>query len=655
MTREVILQNALQSIFDNMHAFIFLKDTENRAIQVNKRVAESHGLTPEEMAGRPSREFYGEQADLYFEDDKEVIRTGVPKLNIIEPLPIDENTTRWIETSKIPVRSDDGDVVGILVIATDITEKREAEQKLADSQQLLQALVENFTEALGFYDADKRLLFGNSAFWQLHEQAGTAEFIRIGDSFEEIARVVAGKASIQGQGSGSKSVAETLSGSWRDSENTYAMRYGNRWIRYRRYPTPDGGRIVFAYDVTESKEAELALQKSEARYQTLTTIAPVGIFHATPDGRCTYANNLWQSLTAISVGSEVGCYWTEAVHADDRARVDAEWRDAVALSGSYSTECRIAGVGDNELWVLATISIESQDDNMRPGFVGSFTDISRLKQTEMQLRTTEQALREHRDQLEDLVEQRTAALREAQQSLLLRERLAAIGQLTATVSHELRNPLGTIVASFAALKRRIDLGDEKLLRTAERIERNVKRCETIIEDLLNYTRVKSLNCQAVDIDTWLMQCLADTDIPEGITVHTRFNAGCSVQIDKVGMSQVMSNLLGNAIDSINQKAAQQDSPELLLEVETGTTGDETTILVADSGTGLSSDDLERVFEPLISTKTFGVGLGLPLVRQIVELHGGQVEIRCRATGGAEVEIALPHETNQSLRQSSEDL
>ena len=132
MDSSLILKNALQSIFDDMHAFVFLKDTNNHTIKVNARVAESHGVTPEDMAGRHAREFYGDQADVYFEDDKEVIRTGVPKLNIIEPLPLDENNIRWIETSKIPVRDDAGKVIGVLVIANDITEKRNAERELEE-------------------------------------------------------------------------------------------------------------------------------------------------------------------------------------------------------------------------------------------------------------------------------------------------------------------------------------------------------------------------------------------------------------------------------------------------------------------------------------------------------------------------------------------
>ncbi len=659
MDSNLIFGNALQSIFDDMRAFVFLKDTNNYTIKVNARVAESHGVTPECMAGRHTREFYGAQADVYFEDDKEVIRTGLPKLNIIEPLPLDENNIRWIETNKIPVRDDAGNVVGILVIANDITEKRAAEQDLAENTLLLQTVVESFSEALGFYDAEKRLQFGNRAYWEMHEQAGMAEHVRIGKTFEEIAASIAASDTLRAQNFDLKPVVHTINERWRDHQHSYEMYYGSRWVRYRSYPTPEGGRIVFAYDVTENKEAEIALRKSEARYQTLASVSPVGIFQAALDGRCNYANSRWYDITGIAEGDEVGRSWTDVIHKADRPRVDAEWRDAITLQGAYSTECRIERAQGGELWVLATIAVEPGDGDALAGFVGSFTDISHQKRVELQLRETEQDLRAHRDQLEDLVEQRTSALHDAQQSLLLRERLAAIGQLTATVSHELRNPLGTIVASFAALKHRIDLRDEKVERTAARIERNVKRCETIIDDLLNYTRVRTMNFEVVEFDFWLSHCLAEGLLPAHTTLRTRFGAGCCVQIDKNGMTQVISNLLENAVDAMNQVAAGQGppgSPDIepqIIEVRTAIEGDELRISVADTGAGMSAQDFERVFEPLISTKTFGVGLGLPLVRQIVELHGGRVEIRGRDARGVEVVIHLPLDDDRAL-QAVED-
>lgn len=147
VTASEIERNALKAFFDQMHAFVFLKDTKNNLVRVNKRVADGHRLTPEEMAGRNEREFSGDYADKYFADDLEVMEARTPKLNIVEKLSLADGKELWIETSKIPVFGDDDDVIGILVVASDITEKRNAEHALKDAlsqTQLVHQTKDNF-------------------------------------------------------------------------------------------------------------------------------------------------------------------------------------------------------------------------------------------------------------------------------------------------------------------------------------------------------------------------------------------------------------------------------------------------------------------------------------------------------------------------------
>jgi len=122
--------NELETILNNVPTYIFYKDTDNTILRANKAAADSLGVTPDAMKGRPTREFYPEHADRYYADDREVIRSGRPKLGIVEPLKVSHNRIRWTETSKIPIRNDGGEVIGILVLASDITERKLAEQAL---------------------------------------------------------------------------------------------------------------------------------------------------------------------------------------------------------------------------------------------------------------------------------------------------------------------------------------------------------------------------------------------------------------------------------------------------------------------------------------------------------------------------------------------
>jgi PAS domain S-box-containing protein len=98
-------------------------------VRTNRVAADSLGLKPVDMAGKPSHLFYPEHAEQYYRDDQEVIRFGKPKLGIVEPLRVSENKIRWIETSKIPIRDTEGGVTGILVLSSDITGRKHARKR----------------------------------------------------------------------------------------------------------------------------------------------------------------------------------------------------------------------------------------------------------------------------------------------------------------------------------------------------------------------------------------------------------------------------------------------------------------------------------------------------------------------------------------------
>ncbi len=229
-----------------------------------------------------------------------------------------------------------------------------------------------------------------------------------------------------------------------------------------------------------------------------------------------------------------------------------------------------------------------------------------------------------------------------QQELLRSERLAALGQLTATVSHELRNPLGTIrtsVFTIAAKIRGAGLGLEPVL---ERIERNVARCDAIIGELLNYARSQELALQPVVIDAWLDEVLDEQALPDGVVLGRALHSAATLPVDEERLRRVMVNVLNNACDALTDAGeAASARSDRIITVESRKLSDRVEILVGDTGRGIPSDVLPKIFEPLYSTKNFGVGLGLATVKQIMEQHGGGVSITNRLSGGAEVRLWLP--------------
>ncbi len=233
-----------------------------------------------------------------------------------------------------------------------------------------------------------------------------------------------------------------------------------------------------------------------------------------------------------------------------------------------------------------------------------------------------------------------AAAKERMEGELIRkERLSAVGQLTATVAHELRNPLSAI-RNCAYMLRELVGGSGELERPVARIERSVARCDRIIGDLLNFTRMRELNRAAVAVDEWLDDVLDEQKLPEGITLTRHLAApGEKIDVDADRMRQVVINLIENAAQALSEQSG--DAAERRIVVATRAAGDFFEIAIQDSGPGMTSEVLAKAFEPLYSTKASGTGLGLPTVKQIVEQHGGTITLNSEPGKGTEAFIRLP--------------
>jgi PAS domain S-box-containing protein len=234
------------------------------------------------------------------------------------------------------------------------------------------------------------------------------------------------------------------------------------------------------------------------------------------------------------------------------------------------------------------------------------------------------------------VEERTAELKAAQGELVRKERLSALGQLTATMAHELRNPLSAIRNTLFAVKEMAANKGVDLERPISRVERSVARCDRIINDLLDYTRVKELHLAEVTCDPWIDEVLSEQHLPAGIALERHLAADCVAAIDPERMRRVLINLIDNAAQAMPEDARERKIIVTAAPVDE----DHFEFAVADTGDGIAPDILPKVFEPLFSTKSFGTGLGLPMVKQIVEQHGGTISIASDVGKGTKVVVRL---------------
>jgi signal transduction histidine kinase len=252
--------------------------------------------------------------------------------------------------------------------------------------------------------------------------------------------------------------------------------------------------------------------------------------------------------------------------------------------------------------------------------------------------------------LEARVERRTAELKAAQAELVRKERLATLGQLTATVSHELRNPLGAMGTSLQVIARLSPNGDPRVQRAVERIDRSITRCDRIIDELLDFTRIRGLDLEPTTVDEWLAGILDDLAVPDGIVVKRAFDApGAVLPLDRDRLRRAVINVYDNACQSMPEEARARDGQRPLnVTVGTRVTDGRVEMSIADTGSGIPPDVLPRIFEPLFSSKNFGLGLGLPTVKQVLEQHAGGVTVETEEGQGTCFTLWLPRVQSEQL-------
>lgn len=247
-------------------------------------------------------------------------------------------------------------------------------------------------------------------------------------------------------------------------------------------------------------------------------------------------------------------------------------------------------------------------------------------------------------QIVTLVDATEAA--ESERTLRRSESLAAVGQATAQVAHEIRNPLGSIRLGVSML--RDSVNDPDALNTIELVERGIKHLNKLVVDVTQFSRQKELERSHVDLHESLersIDLVSERIVEKNTTVEKQFTDSAIVgQWDPYQLRQVFVNVIANAVD------ASQENSEVLISTELiapETNGDGqpargyARITIADHGRGMDKATRDRIFEPFFSTKKRGTGLGLAIVKQIVEQHGGRITVDSEPGKGSQFRIDLP--------------
>jgi signal transduction histidine kinase len=241
------------------------------------------------------------------------------------------------------------------------------------------------------------------------------------------------------------------------------------------------------------------------------------------------------------------------------------------------------------------------------------------------------------------LEARTRDLEHVQEKLIRSERLAAVGELASGVGHELRNPLNVIRNCAYLLNLALtEKGDAETADTLKVLDKQVDVANRIVTDLLDFTRITPPAQFRVDLKGLINECLTYVTVPGHISVRPHLNGhALYVHTDAEQMARVFTNIISNAFQAMTGRKGE-------LDIDIGRDEGQAWARFQDNGCGIPPENLNKIFEPLFTTKPKGIGLGLAISRRLVEHNGGRIEVASQPGQGAVFTVRLPLETKEEI-------
>lgn len=618
---------------DNIPNTLVIYDAQRRFQFVNAEGIRRSGKSWEELIGYQDEDVFPvELTQTYVPTLKKAIATRrIQKLEVTKTTSDLGSYTTIV--NYVPVLNAEGEVDQVLGITYDITDRKRFEEFLEAKNRQITNIFKSITD--GFVSLDHRwcYTFVNA---KAEELLGKLAAELIGHNLWEVFPEL--------MESPTYTYAHQALNEQIPIEYEEFYPFFGRWFAVRLYPSTQGLSVYFL-DITERKQTEAALRESEERFRNLAESMPQIVWSADVDGSVDYYNQRWAEFSGITQTDGQGWGWQPVLHPEDQQRTLEAWQQSVQTGEIYECEHRLMRFDGEFRWYLSRgVPVRDQGGNIVKWY-GTATDIH-----EQKLATTER---------EKLLAREQAARTEAETANQIKD------DFLATLSHELRTPMNAIMG-WANLLRTRRLDSAVITRALETIERNTKLLNQLIEDILDVSRIIQgklcLNCYSIKIMPMVeeaIEMVRSTAIAKGVEIVTVWETATSASVfgDINRLQQIVWNLLSNAVKftpSEGQVTVKVSRVEENLENTTSISWVQ--IQVIDTGCGISPEFLPFVFERFrqadgSTTRLHGgLGLGLAIVRHLVEMHGGQVQAESPGLGlGATFTVKLPLLEPESLK------
>jgi PAS domain S-box-containing protein len=368
------------------------------------------------------------------------------------------------------------------------------------------------------------------------------------------------------------------------------------------------------------------LKSEEERLREAVETIPAMTFTALSNGSATFVNKRWTEYTGLSVEQCSGVGWQRAIHAEDLARNAEKWRVSVATGQLFEDEARYRRAADGEYRWFLVRGVPCRDRHGKiVKWYGTLTDIEDRKRAE----------------------QEREKLRELEADLAHINRVSTLGEMAASLAHEIKQPIGAAITSAHSCIAWLAHEPPNLDRAraaAGRIDKYGNRAAEIIDRIRSFYKKSPPQRELVDVNgivDEMLMLLKGEATRHSVAMRTELTAELpKIMVDRVQLQQVFMNLMFNGIEAMKDSGGE-------LTVKSQLQDGELRFSVSDTGVGLPKEEMDQIFSAFFTTKPQGSGMGLAISRSIVESHGGRLWAAANDERGATFHFTLPTQMIES--------